>query len=151
MRLEHFKIQSFRSIEDVSIYFPKNKPVVIFGPNNAGKSNILKALDCLLGEKYSTYFDFQDSDYFLRDKKEFPNISLSATFDEDFYRSRGGETTKKICFTTNLDVEGKTEHLYHLDNEAKTKIYLSQEQRSRCNFILIDATRDMARTPKVAR
>lgn len=82
MRLEKVYIRNFRSIEDIEIIFPANKPVVLFGPNNAGKSNILKAIEYLLGEKYPTYIEFQDSDYFCRDKKQHPNISFSASFDE---------------------------------------------------------------------
>jgi len=43
MRLEKVCIRNFRSIEDIEIIFPINKPVVLFGPNNAGKSNILRS------------------------------------------------------------------------------------------------------------
>ena len=146
MRLEYLKINTFRSIEGITIRFPKNKPVVIFGPNNVGKSNILRAMDCLLGEKYSPYFDFQDSDYFLRDKQEFPNISLRATFDEEFYKNeKYNQSSKSISFTTNLDVKGRTENAYHFDDEGRTKMFLSNEQRSQCSFILVDATRDISR------
>lgn len=146
MRLEKFRIEAFRSIQNVEIIFPVNKPVVIFGPNNVGKSNVLKALDCLLGERYASYFDFQDSDYFFRDKKGYPNISLSGTFDENFYESSyGGRVTssRTVCFTTNHEDKGKTEHMYHF--EGGGKMYLTNEQRAQCQFILIDAARDIGR------
>ena len=54
MRVEKIKISKYRSIDDVVISFPENKSVVLFGPNNAGKSNILSAIDRLIGEKYPT-------------------------------------------------------------------------------------------------
>ena len=44
MRLEEIRIQNYRSIDDVTLRFPPNKPVILFGPNNAGKSNILSAI-----------------------------------------------------------------------------------------------------------
>ena len=66
MRVENIRIQKYRSIDDVVISFPANKPVVLFGPNNAGKSNILSAIDRLLGEKYPTYIEMLESDYFIR-------------------------------------------------------------------------------------
>jgi putative ATP-dependent endonuclease of OLD family len=68
MRLEHISISRYRSIEHIEISFPQNKPVVLFGPNNAGKSNILSAINRLLGERYPTYIEMLDSDYFKRDK-----------------------------------------------------------------------------------
>jgi putative ATP-dependent endonuclease of OLD family len=142
MKLERFKIQTFRSIENITINFPVNKPVVIFGPNNVGKSNILRSLDSLLGERYAPYLDFQDSDFFSRDREDFPNIHFSATFDEVFHSNRG-ESTKTICFTTNYEGESITESTYHFENGKK--MYLKNEERDRCNFILIDAARDINR------
>ena len=44
MHLEEIRIQNYRSIDDVTLRFPLNKPVVLFGPNNAGKTNILSAI-----------------------------------------------------------------------------------------------------------
>lgn len=44
MRLEKIRIRNYRSIDDVTLRFPPNKPVILFGPNNAGKSNILSAI-----------------------------------------------------------------------------------------------------------
>lgn len=52
VKLEKIKIQSYASIgeEGVEISFPKDKPVILFGPNNAGKTNILSGIQ--------TFFDF---------------------------------------------------------------------------------------------
>lgn len=147
MRLEKVYIRNFRSIEDIEIIFPTNKPVVLFGPNNAGKSNILKAIEYLLGERYPTYIEFQDSDYFLRDKEQCPNISFTAFFDEPFYSgNKYNPPTKKICFTANKYIDGKSENIIHYFQEnSDKKIYLSNEDREKCQFILIDATRDIGR------
>lgn len=35
MKLNSITIQHYRSIEHVTISLPKNKPLVLFGPNNA--------------------------------------------------------------------------------------------------------------------
>lgn len=143
MKLKHFKIEHFRSIQSATITFPENKPVILFGPNNVGKSNILKAFDVLLGEKYPTYTDFQDSDHFNRDKDDFPQISLSASFDEPIHQTRNGESFNTICFTTNFEFENKTENTLH--SPTGQKLWISNEDRAKCNFILIDASRDMSR------
>ena len=70
--IKEIVIEHYRSIENIKISFPKNKPVVLFGPNNAGKSNILSAINRLLGERYPTYIELLDSDYYMRDKGKYP-------------------------------------------------------------------------------
>jgi AAA15 family ATPase/GTPase len=34
------------------INFPEKKPIILFGPNNVGKSNIFKALNLAWGENF---------------------------------------------------------------------------------------------------
>jgi putative ATP-dependent endonuclease of OLD family len=47
-RIEQITIEGFRSIsEQVVINFPKNKPVVLIGENNYGKSNIIRAIELM--------------------------------------------------------------------------------------------------------
>ncbi len=101
----------------------------------------------MLGEKYPTYIDFQDSDYYLRNKEQYPNVSFTAFFDEPFYKgNKYNPATKIISFTTNKNIDGKSENILHYfrENSGK-KIFLSNEDREKCQFILIDATRDIGR------
>ena len=141
MRLTTFKIQKFRSIEKAEIIFPKNKPVILFGPNNVGKSNILKAIEIMLGERYAPYTDFQDSDYFMRDKSMNPNIQFTACFDENLHTGNNNTPSSEICFTTNKDAFGKKENLFHYPDGRK--MYLSNSDREKCQIVMIDATRDI--------
>ena len=85
MNLKKISIKHYRSIESVSISFPEHKPVILFGPNNAGKSNILSAINRILGERYSTYIEMLDSDYFMRDKETYPTTDIIATFHSPLY------------------------------------------------------------------
>lgn len=78
MRIEKIRIQKYRSIDDVIITFPEGKPLVLFGPNNAGKSNILSAINRLLGERYPTYIEMLESDYYMRDKSTYPTTTIVA-------------------------------------------------------------------------
>ena len=56
-------IRNFRSIEKESIDFRPGKNVLV-GKNNSGKSNIVKALDLVLGEKNPVYLDINEKDFF---------------------------------------------------------------------------------------
>ncbi len=148
MRLTKFNVEHFRSVEKAEIIFPENVPVILFGPNNVGKSNILRALDCMLGEKYASYFDFQDSDYYARDSNKYPNISFTACFDENVYSGNSyNPPTSTLCFTTNKVNSGKNENTFHYPTEINggKKIFLSNEDKGKCQFIFIDATRDLSR------
>ena len=85
MKLQRIVIDHYRSIEHIEIEFPIGKPVVLFGPNNAGKSNILSAIDRLLGERYPTYIEMLDSDFYMRNKASNPTSTVMATFTSDAY------------------------------------------------------------------
>ena len=88
MKINCFGVHNFRSIKNILIKFPKNKPLVLFGPNNAGKSNILTALSIALGESYPTYRTMEESDYYLRDKNTYPNIEFYCEFDAPYHSDK---------------------------------------------------------------
>lgn len=146
MRLEAIGIKCFRSIENIKIRFPKEKPVVIFGPNNVGKSNLLKAIDIMIGEKFPTYTEFEDSDYFQRDKCKNEEITLLAAFDEPYHIKssyNSPEEHKIIYFSSNRATKKGNEHIFH--DGKYNQLYIKGEERSKCQLIFIDATRDISR------
>ena len=68
-RLISFVIENYRSIEGpLRITFPRGRPVVLVGENNAGKSNIVKALNLVLGTFWPGTHDPEDHEFFLRDR-----------------------------------------------------------------------------------
>ena len=78
MRVEKLYIKNFRSIEELDIEL---QPLCAFiGPNNAGKSNILDALNHILGERWpTTPGAFSDRDF--RDHDTTLPIEIKAIFD----------------------------------------------------------------------
>ena len=54
MHLSKLIISNYRSIKELSISFEKGKNIIV-GKNNAGKSNIIKAIDLILGESSPTW------------------------------------------------------------------------------------------------
>ena len=140
MRLEKIKITKYRSVDDVVISFPKDKPVVLFGPNNAGKSNILSAIDRLLGEKYPTYIEMLESDYFKRDKSTYPTASIIAHFSDAYYIDRRGTSYNTIALTYGYNGD-LTENLIH--DGLGNRLYVTNEQRAACQSYLIDAERNI--------
>lgn len=140
MKVESIRIQKYRSIEDVEIYFPQNKPLVLFGPNNAGKSNILSAIDRFLGEKYPTYIDMLDSDYFMRDKDKYPTTDITVTFSSPYHTDRQYNQYNRVSLTYGYNGNSNN-HLIHDGNGRK--LFISSEERSSCQSYLIDAERNI--------
>ena len=68
MKLETLTIKNFRSIKGpLTVSFSDTKTVLV-GKNNSGKTNILKALEILLGEKWPHYFDIEEKDFLIQKK-----------------------------------------------------------------------------------
>ncbi len=69
-RLKWCTIEGYKSIRDqIVIQFPQDKPLVLVGENNAGKSNIVSALDLVLGEYWPGTQSPEDHDFWGRDSK----------------------------------------------------------------------------------
>lgn len=104
----------------------------------------------MLGDKYTPYTDFQDSDFFARDKKANPKISFSAYFDSDI--KKGYPASNSIHFSTNheyfdfRDKERKNplkDNIFHYSSGEQ--MFLKSEDKEQCSFVLIDASRDISR------
>jgi len=66
MYISKFCAFNYRSLREVNIRFENGKNVIV-GKNNSGKSNIIKGLDILVGEKFPTYQHFTDNDFYTKE------------------------------------------------------------------------------------
>lgn len=140
MKVSSVIIENYRSINNITLNFPDKKPVVLFGPNNAGKSNILSAINRILGERYPTYVEMLDSDYYMRDKIQYPTSSIGVVFSSPLYQDRSGRAISQV-FVTYGTGDNVNENLLH--DGFGHKLYLSNEQRALCQSYLIDAERNI--------
>src|ERR1043165_5581062 len=77
MKLKTIEIKNFRSIKHISFDFPESNLLVLVGPNNAGKSNIISAIDAICGEGWYGSDKMEDNDFYFRDRKAKLRIKLS--------------------------------------------------------------------------
>jgi putative ATP-dependent endonuclease of the OLD family len=68
-RIEKLSVKNLRSIggEGVTIRFPQSGALVLLGENNAGKSNITRALDVMFGDYWPGTRRLEDHDFHGRD------------------------------------------------------------------------------------
>jgi len=79
--IKKIRIQNFRSIKNLEIQLGGINAFI--GPNNAGKSNIMKALNLILGETYPTVKSFDDKDFYKYDKSS--PILIEVFFDQPLW------------------------------------------------------------------
>ena len=130
MKLKSININHYRSIRDVNITFPQNKPIVLFGPNNSGKTNILNAIERLLSEKYPTFIEMAQGDYFKKDKDKYPTATIKACFDNNSYMNLVYGYDGDLTQNTFVDNNGKP---------IKVKSY----DRKKCLSYMIDSDRNL--------
>jgi len=63
MYISKFSAFNFRSLKQVFVRFENGKNVIV-GKNNSGKSNIIKGIEILIGEKFPSYINFSNNDYY---------------------------------------------------------------------------------------
>ncbi len=101
MIIKSFTIKNYRSIKELTLK-PKNLCALI-GPNSVGKTNILRALDILLGETYPTERAFKKEDFFNGDTSK--TISIQVDFAEplgNFKLTSKNSRQKENCSPVSL-------------------------------------------------
>lgn len=126
MKLKSINIKNYCSIKDITINFPKNKPVILFGPNSSGKSLILNSIHKLLGEKYPLFMQLENWEYFNRDKKNNPTVEIRSKFTND--------ETLNLIYGYNGD---ETKNVFVDQNN--NPISISNEYRNKCISFFINS------------
>lgn len=95
MRLTRLVVRNFRSIEgSVTIAIP-SRHVALVGSNNAGKSNLIAAMDWLLGARLPYQLRPTETDYFDPGKPIFIEATLGDIEDTDKGRLMGLSTSQR--------------------------------------------------------
>jgi len=63
MNVSQVFINNYKSLKNINLRLEKGKNVIV-GKNNSGKSNIISALNLLFGDKFPSYINFDDNDFY---------------------------------------------------------------------------------------
>lgn len=138
-RVTQLAIRNYRSIGDtVVIDFPFDSPVVLVGENNAGKSNIVRALDLALGHSWPGSHEPDDNEFFGRNRSV--PIEIRVAFDpQDAY----GATFTEVRW---VYTSGSDDPIYFRalpGTRGYADSYISNEVRSTCMCVVIEAERNL--------
>lgn len=129
MRINRIVIRNWKSIK--SIDFRPSDITVLVGPNNAGKTNILSAINFLLGDRWPMPANLNDKDYFLEDRTR--DIYIAIFFDHPEYSYVEFDTSKDKYVFSAYDTIGRP--VYGFNNT----------QRDEISFAYVDAARSFDR------
>ena len=141
--ISRIRIENFRSIKEIDFTPPRLCALV--GPNNVGKSNILKALDILLGETYPGDRAFNKDDFYNRDTNR--EIKISVWFDQPLPSCR----CKSKENNQNEHINAKVFHLIHnqngtffkVEDDSKRVYWGNNEVRKLAPIVYIRADRNL--------
>ncbi len=135
-RITKLRIAGYRSIrEPIEITFPSGKPVVLLGENNAGKSNIVKALQLVLGPFWPGNHEPEDHEFFGRSPEK--PIIIEIEFDPS--DPLGGRHTHIIWKYNSSD----DEPIFFRGNGGK-RGFVTNEDRDTCMSIVVEAERNLS-------
>jgi putative ATP-dependent endonuclease of OLD family len=140
VRLAELRIKGYRSIRDQCVItFPEDAPLVLIGENNAGKSNVVKALDMILGEMWPASREPEDHEFWNRDPRG-GRIEIEAFWD-GLECERNGPI-RSICLI-HSPTEG-TEPFFKALTPAEDQVYVSKKLRQQCQAIVVSADRRLS-------
>jgi putative ATP-dependent endonuclease of OLD family len=138
-RLSSLSITNYRSIGPrLEIQFPDRAPLILLGENNAGKSNIIGALQLLLGPFWPSHHEPDDNDFHRRETGR--SIEIMGRFDDaDLFGHRYESVTWRYSPNDEDPIfykgaPGPYDHPYG---------FISGPDRDSCTCIVIEAERNL--------
>jgi len=143
-RIDSITIENYRSISDIPVVinFPMNMPVVLIGENNAGKSNIIRAIDLLFGESHPKYKDLEDYDFNQRDRNK---VKVIIKAEVSGFYNRLGRNQEFECKGFRFTAEkGKTNDYCALQNNGDYNQYIASEIRNELCAIFVSSEHNLS-------
>lgn len=149
--IDRIHIQNFRSVRSLEVKFHKINALI--GPNNAGKSNIMKALAMVLGETWPSNRTVDENDHYDRDKVN--TIKIQVMFDTPLNVPRfagqiygfGFECSENDYLFAALDSFGNPLKY----SKGDTVVKVSQEMRDEVPLVFVDIDRQSSQQIKASR
>lgn len=104
MKIRKIQIKNYRSLKEEEIDFPKGGVLALVGPNNAGKSNILKAINNILGDSWFNEEKAEKNDFYLKDLNNMIKIKIDFNDGKSVEMDFGSSSRWPVY----KDVDGRT-------------------------------------------
>ena len=142
-RIKSISIENYRSIgpDPVDITFPAQSPLILIGENNAGKTNIIRAIEVVFGEYHPKYKKFDDFDHFQRN----PNNKVCIEAEVSGYSGRLGRHGEYTCggfsFTCQKHKENEFDAIQSEDGARNQ--YVSTSLRDELLCVIVNSEQNL--------
>jgi putative ATP-dependent endonuclease of OLD family len=133
-RLKRINVDGYRSVEHAELVLPDEAPLILIGENNAGKSNIIKAVDLLCGEMWPGSHNPEDNEFYKRDRNHV--IKIVAEFSDRLGRYNG--------IRWRYDGSRDPELLFRGFNENTNDGFINNEERGDLIAVTVGADRRLS-------
>ena len=145
-RLTKLTVMNYRSVGDrIEVTLPRGVPPVLVGENNAGKSNIVRALDLLLGETWPGTHEPEDHEFWGRAPER--TIEITASFENAGWYDRQGNCTgvlEKLRWTYRPTEEGDKCKFEAICTGGSAPRFVSNGTRDQCVCVVVGADRRLS-------
>jgi putative ATP-dependent endonuclease of the OLD family len=137
-RITSTRITNYRSIgEPIEITWPPNKPVVLLGQNNAGKSNVVKAYELVLGNFWPGNHEPEDHECFERNRNN--PIEILVRFSQT---ERLGGRHAEIIWRYDVNLP-ESPYFRGRPVPGGSDGYIRGDDRDSCICIVLEAERNL--------
>lgn len=130
MKISRIIIRNWRSVKDAD--FEPADMTILVGANNAGKTNILSAINFLMGDRWPLPANLLDSDFYQSDRRR--EIFIQLDFEDAPYSRLDFDTSRERYVFQAYDARGQP-----------VRGGFDNEQRARLAFAYVDAGRNFDR------
>jgi len=137
-RISRITIEGYRSIDQpITITFPRGHPVVLVGENNARKSNIVKALQLVLGPFWPGNYEPEDHEFFGR------NLSRQIKIEIDFDPAELlAERFQRLVWRYDPGAENPV--YFRAIEPSGDEQHVKNEYRDACMCVVVEAERNLS-------
>jgi len=141
-KLHKLSIENFRSIGEspIEIEFRRDVPLILIGENNAGKSNIIRAIELMFGEYHPAFKKLEDYDHFNRDKNTPVHIKATVVG----FQGRLGMHGEHKCTGFNFQSSKGQSSLEAVQEDGNVNKYVKGELREELACTVVGADTNLS-------
>jgi putative ATP-dependent endonuclease of OLD family len=141
-RVKQLRIENFKSIQNQLILnFSDNAPIVLIGENNAGKSNIIRALDLMFGEFHPKYKDLEDHEYYGRN----PLNEIVIEVDVSGFNTRLGRSNEFSCMGFKFNAKKGIENGFDAkQSDGNYNRFVSNVLRGELTSVVVNSEQNLS-------
>lgn len=152
--IKRIHIKNFRSIKDLEI--ETQALCALVGSNSTGKTNVLKAINVVLGDSYPTDRAFSKDDFHNRDTSHPIRIQIdfATPLEPVFLTARGAGKAECRCVSmvvSHTNDEGNSSTAFTCIDEAGREFYGNGQVRDQMSFIYIPSERALEKQLTISK